>query len=307
MGFNMTLISRTQFRIIKDKIAKNIMLSLTIFSLLLVLIIGLSLYFKSVPILKLHPLWTLLSGSNWRPFKGEFGFFPFIMGTLWVTGIAIIIALPLCLLAGIYLSEYAHPRIKRFIFPMIDILAGIPPVVYGVWGVLVIVPFISDKLGPHFVEYSAGYSVLAGGIVLAIMIIPLLISILFEIFAAIPKELRDASLALGATNWQTVKFVLLRKSLPGIIAAVVLSISRAFGETIAVLMVCGNIPQVPKSVFDSGYPLPALIANNYGEMLSIPLYDSALMLAALILFVIIILFNTVSRIILKRIERKFAL
>jgi phosphate transport system permease protein len=303
----MALNVNTQLRIIKDKLAKHMMLSLTIFSLLLVLIIGASLYFKSVPILQHHSLWSLLSESYWRPFKGEFGFFPFIMGTLWVTVIAIVLALPLCLLAGIFLSEYAHPRIKRIVFPMIDILAGIPPVVYGVWGVLVVVPFISDKIAPHFVEYSTGYSVLTGGVVLAIMIIPLLISILFEIFAAVPQELRDASLSLGATNWQTIKFVILRKSLPGIVAALVLSISRAFGETIAVLMVCGNIPVVPKSVFDAGYPLPALIANNYGEMLSIPLYDSALMLAALILFVIILFFNTISRIILNRIEIKFAL
>jgi phosphate transport system permease protein len=190
---------------------------------------------------------------------------------------------------------------------MVDILAGIPPVVYGVWGILVVVPFISDKISPHFVEYSSGYSVLAGGIVLAIMIMPLIISILTEIFASIPKELRDASLSLGATNWQTIKFVLLRKSLPGIIAAVVLAISRAFGETIAVLMVCGNIPISPSSIFDPGYPLPALIANNYGEMMSIPLYDSALMLAALILFAIIFLFNAISRVVLVRIERRFAL
>jgi phosphate transport system permease protein len=303
----MTFLNHTQIRVIKNKAAKHVMLGLTLFSLLLVLIIGLSLYFKSVPILKLHSLWSLLSESNWRPFKGQFGFFPFIMGTLWVTGIAIVIATPLCILAGIYLSEYAHANVKRIVFPMIDILAGIPPVVYGVWGVLVVVPFIADKLAPHFVDYSSGYSVLAGGIVLAIMIIPLLISILFEIFAAIPKELRDASLSLGATNWQTIKFVIIRKSMPGILAALVLSISRAFGETIAVLMVCGNIPVLPKSVFDSGYPLPALIANNYGEMLSIPLYDSALMFAAFILFIIIVLFNTISRIILKRIEKKFAL
>jgi phosphate transport system permease protein len=190
---------------------------------------------------------------------------------------------------------------------MIDILAGIPPVVYGVWGILVVVPFISDKLAPHFVEFSTGYSVLAGGLVLAIMIVPLIISILVEIFATIPKEMREASLSLGATQWQTIKFVLLRKSLPGIIAAVVLAISRAFGETIAVLMVCGNIAEIPKSVFDSGYPLPALIANNYGEMMSLPLYDSALMFAALILFVIIFLFNAISRLILKRIEKNYAL
>lgn len=299
--------SLLKYRILKDKLIRNSMLVLTIFSLLLALIIGISLYIKSSPLLHQYSLWELLSNSSWRPFKGEFGFLSFISGTLWVTGIAIIIALPLCILAGIFLSEYAHPAIKRIVLPLIDILAGIPPVVYGVWGVLVVVPFISEKLAPHFVEYSSGYSVLAGGIVLAIMIIPLIISILIEIFSAIPKDLRDASLSLGATNWQTIKFVLLRKSLPGILAAIVLAISRAFGETIAVLMVCGNITEIPKSVFDSGYPLPALIANNYGEMMSLPLYDSALMLAALILFVIIFIFNAVSRLVLVRIERRFAL
>jgi phosphate transport system permease protein len=302
----MPLRSSITYRIAKDKTVRNIMLGLTIFSLLLVFIIGLCLYVKSTPILSKHSLWSILSQSNWHPFKGEFGLFPFIMGTIWVTGIAIIIALPLCLLSGIYLSEYAHSYIKRIIYPMIDILAGIPPVVYGVWGVLAIVPFISQKLAPHFVEYSTGYSVLSGGIVLAIMIIPLLINILIEIFATVPKELRDASLSLGATEWQTIKFVILRKSLPGIIAAIVLAISRAFGETIAVLMVCGNVPNVPKSVLDAGYPLPALIANNFGEMLSIPLYDSALMLAAFILFIIIFVFNAISRLVLIRIERRFA-
>jgi phosphate transport system permease protein len=297
----------TKYRIFKDKLARNIMVGLTVFFLLIVIFIGVGLYFKSAPILREHSLWSLLTETRWRPFKGQFGFYPFIMGTFWVTGISIILALPLCILAAIYLSEYAHPFIKRLAFPLIDILAGIPPVVFGVWGILVIVPFISTKIAPHFIEFSAGYSVLAGGVVLAVMIMPLIISILVEIFAAIPKEFRDASLSLGATNWQTIKFVILRKSLPGIIAATVLAISRAFGETLAVLMVCGNIPIAPKSVFDSGYPLPALIANNYGEMLSVPMYDSALMLAALILFVIIILFNALSRIVLIRIERRFIL
>ena len=117
----------------------------------------------------------------------------------------------------------------------------------------------------------------------------------------------DASLQLGATKWQTVKKVVLRKSFPGIIAAVVLSVSRAFGETIAVLMVCGNIPLIPHSLFDACYPLPALIANNYGEMLSMPSYESALMLAAFLLFIIIVLFNAISRVTLVQIEKRYHL
>ena len=293
-------------RLLKDKIASKTMLVLTVLSVLLAALIGVGLYVRSIPLFETTSLVDLLTSSEWKPFKGKFGFLPFIMGTLWVTAIAIFIALPLCLLSGIYIYEYAHYRVRKIIVPFVDLLSGIPPVIFGVWGVLSIVPLIQEYISPHFVEFSTGYSVLAGGIVLAIMIFPLIISILLEVFGTIPKELKDASLSLGATQWQTVKFVLLRKSLPGIIAATVLAISRAFGETIAVLMVCGNVPVVPQSIFDAGYPLPALIANNYGEMLSVPLYDSALLFAALILFVIIFLFNGVSRLVLARIERKIA-
>lgn len=296
-----------KYRQLKEFLIRHIMLILTLISLTFAILIGVSLYYKSIPILEQQSIWALLTGESWKPLKGEFGFFPFIMGTLWVTGIAIIISLPLCLLAAIYLSEYAHPYVKKIVFPMIDVLAGIPPVVYGVWGILAVVPFISETLAPHFVEFSTGYSILAGGIVLAIMIIPLMISVFIEIFDALPGGLREASLSLGATNWQTIKKVVLRKSFPGLAAAVVLAISRAFGETIAVLMVCGNVSEVPKSIFDPAYPLPALIANNYGEMMSIPLYDSALMLSALLLFVIILAFNAISRLVLIRIERNFAL
>lgn len=304
---NMDQVNFNKYRQLKEFAVKHVMLTLTLLSLLFIIAIGISLYYKSAPILHQQSLWHLLTGSSWRPLKGDFGFSPFIMGTFWVTGIAMLISLPLCLLSAIYLSEYAHPYTKKVVFPMIDVLAGIPPVVYGAWGILVVVPFISDRLAPHFVEFSTGYSILAGGIVLAIMIIPLMISVFVEIFNALPGGLREASWSLGATNWQTIKKVVLRKSMPGIAAAVVLAISRAFGETIAVLMVCGNVAEVPKSIFDPGYPLPALLANNYGEMMSVPLYDAALMLSALLLFVIILIFNIISRLVLIRIEKNFAL
>lgn len=291
-------------RLLKDNIFGKIFFTLTILSISTVILLGFGLYYKSIPLLNHSSLGHLLFSSEWKPFKEAFGFYPFIMGTLWVTTISIVIALPLSLLTAIYLSEYAPIRIRKIVLPLIELLSGIPPVLFGVWGVLVIIPIIQDYIAPHFVEFTTGYSVLAGGIVLAIMIFPLIISILIEVFDNVPQELRDASLSLGATQWQTIKKVLLRKSVDGIVAATVLAISRAFGETIAVLMVCGNLAQVPHSLFDSGYPLPALIANNYGEMMSIPMYDSALMFAALLLFVIIFLFNAISRIILFRIEKR---
>ena len=283
------------------------MLGIAFFSLLLLLVIGVSLFLKALPIMKEKSLWVLLTSGNWKPFKGEFGFLPYILSTLYVSVIAIVIALPLSLMSSIYLTTYASKSICRIFEPVIDLLSGIPPVIYGVWGTLTIVPLIANKIAPHFVEFSSGYTVLAGGLVLAIMILPLLISILLEVFRSLPKDITDASLSLGATKWQTVKKVMLRKSTPGIIAATVLSMSRAFGETIAVLMVCGNIPLIPHSIFDACYPLPALIANNYGEMLSMPSYESALMLGAFLLFIIIVIFNGISRLTLNQIEKRYSL
>ena len=295
-----------QIRLLKDKFLSKLMLVFTLASVSLLLIIGIGLYLHSIPILQKSSWVQLITSSKWKPLKDLFGFYPFVMGTLWVTGIAIVIALPLCLLTALYVVEYAPARLKRILVPFVNLLSGIPPVIFGVWGVLFIIPLIQNYIAPHFVEYSTGYSVLAGGIVLAVMIFPLIVSIITEVLNTIPQELKDASLSLGATQWETIKKVVLRKALPGIIAAIVLAVSRAFGETIAVLMVCGNNTVAPHSVFDPGYPLPALIANNYGEMLSIPLYDSALMFAALLLFIIILLFNIISRVILTRLEKRLA-
>jgi phosphate transport system permease protein len=292
-------------RVLKNKIAGGLMFTVTSASIMLVVLIGLGLYLKSVPIFESNNIWQLISNSVWKPGNGDFGFLPFIAGTLWVTALSIILALPVALLTALFLTEHSRSYIKKMVFPVLDILAGLPSVIYGVWGILIIVPFISEKLAPHFVEYSTGYTTLASGIVLSIMILPLLISLFIEIFSAVPKELREASLSLGATKWQTSKYIILRKTKPGIYAAVILAVSRAFGETIAVLMVAGNIPEIPHSLFDACYPLPALIANNYGEMLSIPLYESALMLAAFLLFIVVVFFNTSSRMILYQIEKKF--
>ena len=291
-------------RLFKDKSAYSIMFTISIIAILMVFMIFIGLYLKSAPILKDKSLWELLTSSEWKPMKGNFGFWPFITGTIWVTSVSICLALPISLLTAIFLTEYAKSFVKKLVFPTLDILVAIPSVIYGVWGVLVIVPWISQHVAPHFMDFSTGYTVLAAGIVLAVMIIPLLVSLFIEVFSSVPIELREASLALGATRWQTTKQVVLRKTVPGVIASIVLAVSRALGETIAVLMVCGCVIAVPKSVLDPGYPIPALIANNYGEMLSMPLYESALMFAALILFVVVLVFNLLSRIILYRLENK---
>jgi phosphate transport system permease protein len=296
-----------RLRAVKDISVRWFMRVIAIAGILFLVIIGITLFVKAFPVIKEKGLLTLLASGSWKPFKGEFGFLSFIVSTLYVSAIAIIIALPLSLLTAIYLNSFASKSLRRFFEPVIDLLSGIPPVIYGVWGTITIVPFIANKIGPHFTGFSSGYSVLAGGIVLAVMIIPLLVGLLVEIFNSIPREMTDASLSLGATKWQTVKRVILRRSFPGIVAVTVLAISRAFGETMAVLMVCGNSTRMPHSLLDACYPLPALIANNYGEMLSVPGYESALMLAAFLLFIIIFLFNGISRLTLNHIEKRFQL
>ena len=294
-------------RRLKDLVASKFMLSTTVFSVLLVFVIAFALIQKSTLILTTHPLNELLFSSSWYPWEGKFGFLPFIAGTLWVTALAMALSIPFSLLTSIYLAEYASSKVRGIIKPMIDLLAGIPSVVYGLWGVLVVVPLIRDYVAPLMGVTTTGYTVLAGGIVLAIMVFPVIISISEEVIRAVPQHVREASMALGATKWQTVKHAVMRSAFPGIVAAIMLGFGRAFGETMAVLMVVGNVVKVPTSLFDPAYPLPALIANNYGEMMSIPSYDSALMLAALFLLLIVLVFSVAAALLLARIKRGYAI
>jgi phosphate transport system permease protein len=269
----------------------------------IVLLIAFGLFIKSRPILAEKSLSHLLLSSSWHPLKGEFGFYPFIVGTFEVTAIAMLLSVPVCLLSAIYLSEYAHNRFRNLARLVIDIMAAIPSVIYGLWGVIVIVPFVR-VLGQAMDTPTTGYSLLAGGIILAIMVSPIIISVAMEVLRTVPIQARETALALGATKWQAIKHVLLRSALHGILSAIVLGFARAFGETIAVLMIVGNVPKVPKSIFDPAYPLPALLANNYGEMMSIPLYNSALLLSALILLVVVGGFNLTAHLTLLRFEKR---
>ena len=297
-------------RVLKEKSVKNVFFFFTLLPILLLVIVTIALVVRTWPILRMYSFWSLISGKVWKPQNGSFGFLPFIMGTFWVTVLGVTLATVPCILTAIYLSEYAKHRTRTIAKPILDLLAAIPSVVYGVWGLLTIVPFIGSTLAPFinrhlgFIPFlkntnPTGYGMLAGGIVLAVMIAPFIISIVYEVLLTVPQGVREANLALGATRWHTVRHVVLPQVLPGIVAGVVLGASRALGETMAVLMVVGNVAKVPTSIFDAVYPLSALIANNYGEMMSIPLYDAALLGAALLLLLIILLFNVLSTLVLK--------
>ncbi|OGV38856.1 MAG: phosphate ABC transporter permease subunit PstC [Lentisphaerae bacterium GWF2_45_14] len=289
-------------RKIKERLTCSAMMMLTIASGLLLFVISLGLLLRSREILEMKPIMELLTSSVWKPGRGEFGFWPFIAGSLWVTLLSALLAVPVSLLCAVYLSEYASRTVRAIAGPVLDMLSGIPSVVFGIWGVLALVPLVKDYIAPMTGRFSSGYTVLTAGIVLAVMIVPLIVHVALSVLRSVGNDLRDASLSVGATRWQTVKLVVLRKAVPGLAAAVVLGISRAFGETMAVIMVAGNVAKAPKGLLSPAYPLPALIANNYGEMLSIPLYDSALMFAAFLLLAVVIIFNIAARLILKKME-----
>ena len=291
-----------RWRRIKEYLAHVYMRLAAFFAISLAFFITLCLLIRSQPILSEQSIFHLLFSSSWHPLKGEFGFLPFIMGTIEVTALAMIISVPICLLSAIYLAEYANSRLRESSRHVIDIMAAIPSVVYGLWGVILVVPFVR-AIGVGMGYQTTGYNLLAGGIILAIMACPIIISVSVEVFRAVPVGLREAAWALGTTRWETVKHVVLRSSRRGILSAIILAFARVFGETMAVLMVVGNVARIPKSLFDPAYPLPALIANNYGEMMSIPRYDSALLLAALILLLVVGGFNLLAHLMIMRMER----
>jgi phosphate transport system permease protein len=309
--------SRLSFaRQLKDRLARVTFGGISLAVCALIVIITGLLTVRSWPLLSAYPLRDLLTGQSWHPMRGLFGFAPFIIGSLAVTTVAALIAVIPAILSGVYLAEYTTMRVRTALKPLIDLLVGIPSVVYGLWGVLFVVPLVRDHLGPwsdqtlgtvlpFFRQTNpSGYGLLSAGFVLAIMVFPLIVAVTDEVLRSVPREMREAALSLGATRWEATKCVVRHAALPGILAAVVLGFSRAFGETLAVMMLVGNMPQVPRSIFDGAYPLPALIANNYGEMMSVPLYESALMSAALLLLLVILLFNVGARLVIERLRKE---
>lgn len=304
-------------RTVVDAVAAQAMRLLAVGVIALACLVVVGLLYRSYPVWGRPGGLAEVAGTVWRPGDGRFGLLQFLLGTLWVTGLAMVVAVPLSLLTSLYLSEFASRRLQVLVAPVVDVLAGISPVVYGVWGTLVIVPLIRDHVMPAaqrwlpFPPFQSdnytGYSAITGGVVLAVMVSPIMISIVGEVLRVVPEGVREASMALGATRWETTRKVVLRRAWPGVVAAIILALSRAFGETMAVLMVSGCAMHVlPRSVFDPAYPLPALIANTYGELMSIPLYDAAVLLAALVLLLVTLAFNTLGWTILVRLERRLA-
>lgn len=293
-------------RSIRDFIGTKLMLTITTVISVLFFIIFFILLSKSLPLFGETSLQELLFSTLWNPEKGSFGLAGILIGTMLVTGISLLISIPISLLTAVYISEYAHKKIRRILRPFLDVLAGVPSVVYGLCAFIVLVPFTRDVLAPLFGVESTGLCVFTAAVILAVMVFPIIISLCIECFSAIPIELKEASLSTGATKWETVKKVIFKASRPSIVSAVLLGFGRAFGETIAVNMVVGGVPKIPETVFHPAQTLASLIASAYGEMMSVPLYESALMFVALLLFIVVVFFNILGAIFLRRTKRRYS-
>jgi phosphate transport system permease protein len=293
-------------RKLRDIIGTNLMRIATLSISLLFFLILILLIYRSTLVLGTHSIIDVLFSSIWNPDNGQFGLAAVIIDTILVTGIALLVAIPISLLSAIYIVEYAPLRIRRTIRPFIDVLAGVPSVVYGLCAFLFLAPFVKDVVAPWFGVPSTGLCIFSAAIILSIMVFPIIISLCIESFDAIPIALKEASLSIGATKWETVKKVVFRASAPSVIAAILLGFGRAFGETIAVNMVIGGTIRLPSSIFNPGETLASLIASKYGELMSIPLHESALMLVALILFIVVLFFYFLGFLLLRRAKKRWS-
>lgn len=237
-----------------------------------------------------------LFSSDWDPQAGKFGIFPMIVASVWVTFGALAIGAPLAVAGAIFLVEFAPTPVMRVLKPMIELLAGIPSVVYGFLGVMLLAPVIREYLG------GPGLSLLAASIILGVMILPTVMSISIDAMSAVPNSYREGSLALGATKWQTVHMVVLKAARSGIIAGIILGMGRAVGETMAVIMVAGNAVKIPNSALDSVRTLTANIALEMGYATG--LHRQALFATGVVLFVIIMILNSTATWAITRRARK---
>jgi phosphate transport system permease protein len=250
--------------------------------------------------------------SIWDPVNEDFGALPFIYGTIVSSLVAIIIAVPLSLGTALFLTEICPRRIRPILSLLVELLAAIPSVIYGLWGLFVLSPFLRAYVQPFLAKYFGwtglfygpkyGFGMLAAGVILAIMILPIITSITREVILAVPRQQREAALALGATKWEMLRVAVLRNARTGIVGAVILGLGRAFGETMAVTMVIGNRPEISRSLFAPGYTLASVVANEFTEAVG-PVHLSALMEGALILFAITLVVNAAAMLLVWSITR----
>lgn len=297
-----------------DEAAYLLTLICTVAVLLIVVVLVAELWQKSLPTVKTFG-WHFLIGSEWNPNADVFGALPFIYGTCVTSFLALLIAVPLGVGSAIFLAELAPPRVSDFLTFLIELLAAVPSVIYGLLGIFILMPAIEkylvpglqDTLGflPIFKGSFYGVSLFSAGIVLSLMVVPFIISVSREVLLAVPVEQREAALAVGATKWETTWNVVLPNAKTGIFGSIFLSLARALGETMAVTMVIGNTPTISASLLSPGYSIAAVIANEFAEANG-KLYTSSLIFLGLVLFGLTIVINAVARLLIIMTSRKSA-
>ncbi len=285
-----------------DEIAHLITLAAAASVILVTALLVLELY-KNSAVARHKFGWSFLYTSVWDPVAGQFGALPFIYGTVVTSALALVIAIPLGIGAAIFLAELAPPGISSGLTFLIELLAAVPSVIFGLLGIFVLVPILRSVepplravLGwtPLFQGPFYGVSLMSAGVVLAIMIIPFIISISREVILSVPNDQREAALALGATRWESTWDVVVPYARKGIMGSIFLALARSLGETMAVTMVIGNDPKINTSLFAPGYSIAAVIANEFTEATG-DLYQAALIELGLVLFALTIVINAVAR------------
>ncbi len=275
----------------KERFTEWLLAGISTLSILSMAGIVLFLMLDGLPFFKDYPLTDFLFGLNWYPTDDpmEFGILPLIVGSLTVMALATVIAVPLGVATAIYLSEVARPGMRRIVKPFVELLAALPSVVIGFFGMVVVAPFLQNYLGA-----STGLNLLNAGLMLAFMSVPIICSVAEDAIYSVPRELREASLSLGATKWETLTRVVLPAASSGIGTAVMLGMSRSIGETMVVLMVAGGAAVIPTSLFDSVRPIPASIA---AEMAEAPFHSEhyyALFATGIVLIIFTLIFNATA-------------
>ena len=276
----------------KEKLSGRIFFALALSSISALALITVFIIIQGAPIIAEVGVIDFIFGMTWAPSQGEFGIFPMIVGSVALTLGAAVLGIPIGICCSIFLAEFAPAPMRNIFRPAIQLLAGIPSVVYGFWGLIFIVPLIRDYLG------GPGLSILAASIILALMILPTVITISEVSILSVPNPYKDGALALGMTHWQTIKSVILPSAKSGIVAAVILGMGRAIGETMAVIMVLGNAVALPNSILD---PVRTLTTNIGIEMgYAAGEHRQALFATGIVLFVIIMIMNATAQYIVRK-------
>lgn len=294
-----------------DAVFKGVIMTLAASIIVILLIMLFEMVKESLPSLQKFG-WRFIIGREWDAVQGQFGALDFLYGSVVSSILAILLATPLSVGAALFITDIAPHRVGSIIAPVIELLAAIPSVIYGLWGVLVMAPWLQKSIQPWLIDHLGfipffqgapyGVSMLAAVFILMIMIIPIITSITKEVLLAVPVSQKEAAYALGATRWEMVRMALIPYARSGVLGAVILGLGRAVGETMAVTMVIGNTPQISLSLLSPAYTMPSVIANEFAETTS-KLHASALMEVGLILLVVTLLINVLARLLIWSVTR----